>query len=634
MAISSRMNVRRVLAVAMMVACALGTATVAVAQETTGRLVGTVSMKADQSMLPGVAVEALHVPTGTRYTAVTAANGRYNILNVRVGGPYTVTAQISGFRASDAEGHQRRPRREPAGELRARPRVGDRERRRHGRERAPHQPGPDGLRHRPSPRPRSRPCRPSAGSSRTSRGRTRTSTWRTGTSRAPTSRSRERTTATTRSRSTARSTTTSSGSAPPAPRAARPARSRSPSTPSRSSRSSSLPTTSSRADSPAAPSTPSPGADRTASPPRSTARCGTRTTSASKVPKAYGDASDKPVREFNSDQFGGRVGGPILKDKLFFFLSGEMNRRSEPTSGSADGSTSNTYKDPAGAARFRDILINKYGYDPGSLGDYNTETDSDLLFGRLDFNVNESHNVTLRHNYVDAARDATGRTRGFNAYALRELRLRLRQQDELDGAAGQQRLRRRLVQHGPRRLPDDPGHARGADCRSPRSTSATRPTRPAPGAARAAMLAGTERSSGANGARPGHPRGHRRLHPPQGQPHDHDRDPQRVLQVLEPLHPGHLRDRTSSRASTTSTRGSRTATGQLRQRLRPAPADRSSAAQQWGIYAGDQWRVSNALTLNLGLRFDVPRLTDKPDLQPGRRHGLRDRHHRGPDQPG
>ncbi len=100
MAISSRLNVRRVLAVAVMVACALGTATVAVAQETTGRLVGSVSMKADQSMLPGVAVEALHVPTGTRYTAVTAANGRYNILNVRVGGPYTVTAQISGFRAS------------------------------------------------------------------------------------------------------------------------------------------------------------------------------------------------------------------------------------------------------------------------------------------------------------------------------------------------------------------------------------------------------------------------------------------------------------------------------------------------------------------------------------------------------
>ena len=99
MANSNRMNVRWAMAI-VAIACALGTATIAVAQETTGRIVGTVSMKTDQSMLPGVSVEALHVPAGTRYTAVTAANGRFSFLNVRVGGPYTVTAQISGFRPS------------------------------------------------------------------------------------------------------------------------------------------------------------------------------------------------------------------------------------------------------------------------------------------------------------------------------------------------------------------------------------------------------------------------------------------------------------------------------------------------------------------------------------------------------
>ena len=133
-------------------------------------------MKADQSMLPGVAVEALHVPTGTRYTAVTAANGRYNILNVRVGGPYTVTAQISGFRASTqkdvnvALGESRQVNfalelesvtesvvvTAESAPLISPDRMGS---------------GIGGLRER-----RSRPCRPSAGSSRTSPGRTRTST--------------------------------------------------------------------------------------------------------------------------------------------------------------------------------------------------------------------------------------------------------------------------------------------------------------------------------------------------------------------------------------------------------------------------------------------------------------------------
>lgn len=82
------------------VVLALGAATVAMAQETTARLFGAVTMKSDQSPLPGVSVEAIHVPTGTRYTALTQANGRYTILNARVGGPYTITATISGFRPS------------------------------------------------------------------------------------------------------------------------------------------------------------------------------------------------------------------------------------------------------------------------------------------------------------------------------------------------------------------------------------------------------------------------------------------------------------------------------------------------------------------------------------------------------
>ena len=39
-------------------------------------------------------------------------------------------------------------------------------------------------------------------------------------------------------------------------------------------------------------------------------------------------------------------------------------------------------------------------------------------------------------------------------------------------------------------------------------------------------------------------------------------------------------------------------------------------AQQWGVYVGDQWRVGNSLTLNLGLRADMPRLTDNPSYNP------------------
>ena len=64
---------------------------------TTGTLSGVV---ADQQggVLPGVTITAVHEPTGTRYETVTGADGRFQIPNVRVGGPYTVTATLSGFK--------------------------------------------------------------------------------------------------------------------------------------------------------------------------------------------------------------------------------------------------------------------------------------------------------------------------------------------------------------------------------------------------------------------------------------------------------------------------------------------------------------------------------------------------------
>src|SRR5687768_649851 len=80
----------------LMVVCALlAIAPIAHAQVTTGNLAGTVSAN-DGSALPGVTVEAVHVPTGTRYQAVTDSNGRYVMQNVRVGGPYRVTASLEG----------------------------------------------------------------------------------------------------------------------------------------------------------------------------------------------------------------------------------------------------------------------------------------------------------------------------------------------------------------------------------------------------------------------------------------------------------------------------------------------------------------------------------------------------------
>jgi hypothetical protein len=114
---------------------------------------------------------------------------------------------------------------------------------------------------------------------------------------------------------------------------------------------------------------------------------------------------NKPIAKFKEDQYGFRVGGPVLHDKLFFFLTGERNRKSTPTGVSADGTTGTVFFNPAEAAEFKSFTQATYGYDPGSLGDISGETPSDLAFLRFDWNASQNHQLTLRHNYVDSSSD-------------------------------------------------------------------------------------------------------------------------------------------------------------------------------------------------------------------------------------
>jgi hypothetical protein len=64
---------------------------------TTSGLTGIVKDPQD-AVIPGVTITAVHQPSSTSYEAVTQTDGRFFIPGMRVGGPYTVTATLSGFR--------------------------------------------------------------------------------------------------------------------------------------------------------------------------------------------------------------------------------------------------------------------------------------------------------------------------------------------------------------------------------------------------------------------------------------------------------------------------------------------------------------------------------------------------------
>ncbi|MEN9842065.1 MAG: hypothetical protein RL376_1865, partial [Verrucomicrobiota bacterium] len=77
-------------------------ATQLVAQITTSSIVG-VLRDASGAPVANATVTATHVPTGTAYTAVTSEQGRYNFINVIVGGPYTVAAGEKGAQSAVAK---------------------------------------------------------------------------------------------------------------------------------------------------------------------------------------------------------------------------------------------------------------------------------------------------------------------------------------------------------------------------------------------------------------------------------------------------------------------------------------------------------------------------------------------------
>ena len=70
---------------------------VAFAQVTTSNIKGLI-LDENSQPLPGANVVAVHTPTGTKYGAASNFDGRYNLLNLRVGGPYTITVSYIGYK--------------------------------------------------------------------------------------------------------------------------------------------------------------------------------------------------------------------------------------------------------------------------------------------------------------------------------------------------------------------------------------------------------------------------------------------------------------------------------------------------------------------------------------------------------
>jgi outer membrane receptor protein involved in Fe transport len=108
------------------------------------------------------------------------------------------------------------------------------------------------------------------------------------------------------------------------------------------------------------------------------------------------------LNDYSQQQFGANLGGPILRDKLFFFVSGEAQRRRLPGAGPFIGSADAPVAQ-ASVDQFNQILATKYGFaEGGSGGQVQRDNPTRNAFGRIDAYLPLNTRLVLRHNYAYA----------------------------------------------------------------------------------------------------------------------------------------------------------------------------------------------------------------------------------------
>lgn len=117
---------------------------------------------------------------------------------------------------------------------------------------------------------------------------------------------------------------------------------------------------------------------------------------------------------FTQTQFGFWMGGPIVRDKLFFSVAPEFQKQNQPASGPYIGAGSPTPSPvlQAGVDSLRTILQTQYGFaDPGNSAVVKNENPLGNMFARIDY-VNLPYNGRLvaRYNYVNAQQDIFSRS--------------------------------------------------------------------------------------------------------------------------------------------------------------------------------------------------------------------------------
>ncbi|RZK76373.1 MAG: TonB-dependent receptor, partial [Pedobacter sp.] len=128
--------------------------------------------------------------------------------------------------------------------------------------------------------------------------------------------------------------------------------------------------------------------------------------------KRIGDFRIGTLQKLDEKNYGFSLGGPIVKDKLFFFVNYEKKHTISPgtTKIASTPQLPFSSSSPSFVARptadflntVSSYLQNTYGYQTGPYQGYSNISDNEKMFARLDWNISKSHRFSVRYNQVES----------------------------------------------------------------------------------------------------------------------------------------------------------------------------------------------------------------------------------------
>ncbi|HTL42762.1 MAG TPA: TonB-dependent receptor [Vicinamibacterales bacterium] len=313
------------------------------------------------------------------------------------------------------------------------------------------------------------------------------------------------------------------------------------------------------------------------------------------------------ISTLKDKQGGFGIGGPAVKNKAFYYANLEWARKTRPT-GFSVGATGVQFTQPALFQRYVDDLENIYHYTPGDNpgGEFPKATNSNKYFFRGDFNVAKGHQLTIRNNNIDALNDISS----VSSTSFRTPDAYYRYVSKTNSTVGQLNS-----QFGKGVNEFRLTYTRVRDHRESPIGNTPFPQVTVTLAPGVTVVSGTEQFSGKNAI-------------------DQDivelNDAYTLLKGKHTLTVGthneflnlsnlFIRDFYGT-YNFSSLENFEAGLAQQYDHSFSATSDPNQRAafkvRQWGFYAGDQWRLTPSLTMTYGLRVDAPRFPEKPRANP------------------